>query len=454
MVTEEREKQSTADKTTEKIIMEITLTYSLTDQNNEELESGEGSAVLTKEQLILYPNLASLITITYQDILEINQRNYKLEITLISKDKLFLSKLGSKYDDFTDNLSVLYSQLLIKHLLMEEQLKISALEGELAYINQLTQKPKTAQCQLRLYETALVILTANGEITRIPYSIISETKQENYSLFLTLEHGEQYVLKKMGRNFDSFITNFFELNNQLLQKTQSLLKQVLPQANPLQIRKLSQLLRDGKCAAKNKIDQISPQIWSGLEQQIFIGGLEQEYRFLKKLGQKEKICIGIKRGLLGDLTGEYIWLLVPIYSLDSSQPGNAIALEAASTAKGQGGMATYFFKITDRQNYKNFSKLEDLEKQVDELIQTINHCLLTINFRREPIYLSENDLAKPQHSKYKTAINRLPQLQKLRSLFLGRIIHSSQSQWEKDTLDLLSFNISTTNDLEHWKKTK
>jgi hypothetical protein len=74
----------------------------------------------------------------------------------------------------------------------------------------------------------------------------------------------------------------------------------------------------------------------------------------------------MKRGLMGDLTGEYIWFLVPIFSIDSVQPGNAIAMEATSNEGS--GKATYFFRITDPQQYLNkFKNLEELKSAVDKV---------------------------------------------------------------------------------------
>jgi hypothetical protein len=88
----------------------------------------------------------------------------------------------------------------------------------------------------------------------------------------------------------------------------------------------------------------------------------------------------------GDLTEEYIWFLIPIYSTYPSEPGNAIAME--STAGEGKGRATYFFRILSRAEYSCFEKLEDLDKAADSSLATINKCMIAVNFRREPIYIS------------------------------------------------------------------
>jgi hypothetical protein len=77
--------------------------------------------------------------------------------------------------------------------------------------------------------------------------------------------------------------------------------------------------------------------------------------------------------------------------------------------------------------------------------------MLSINFRREPIYLSEKKLKEPQYQKYVYSIHRLPELRDLRGLFIDRVVHSSKEQWKKDVTDLLEFNVRSNDDNEKWK---
>jgi len=148
-----------------------------------------------------------------------------------------------------------------------------------------------------------------------------------------------------------------------------------------------------------------------------------------------------KARLLGDLTGEYIWFLIPIYSTNSKEPGNAVAMETISGEGEGGGKATYFFRIVSRKDYPNFKNIEELHLEVDNFIRRINRCMLAINFRREPIYLPDERLKEPQYQKYQFAIAKIPELQTLRKLFIGRVIHSSPEQWKQDVMDLLRFNV-------------
>lgn len=192
------------------------------------------------------------------------------------------------------------------------------------------------------------------------------------------------------------------------------------------------------------VEALSPQLWEQLVGHLDTAGVREEYDFLASLGQADRVSIGIKRGLMGDLTGEYVWFLVPIYSDDPTQPGNAIVMEAAS---GEGeGRATYVFRMLSRAEYARRQGLAQLHAAADRALANTNRCMQAVNFRREPIYLSERRLAEPQYAHYRYALKKLPALRELRRLFVGRVMHSTPAQWQDDIMDLLRFNVSVDDD--------
>jgi hypothetical protein len=54
--------------------------------------------------------------------------------------------------------------------------------------------------------------------------------------------------------------------------------------------------------------------------------------------------------------------------------------------------------------------------------------LLQLNFRREPIYLSEEQIRTGQYARYRVALRKLDHLRWARRAFLGRAIHNAS--WE------------------------
>ena len=386
----------------ETIIMECPLNYYLGDENGREIASGDAQVRLGEENISILPKFGEVLFISYRDIFEVSDKDYKIYLALSSGEKLILSNLGYKYEDFLRYLSKLRNEMLLKDMLMQETLKKSGVEAEFIYYDENEAELQKGKCEPRLYETAMVIIPERGEIFRIPYSSLSKINEEDYALSLEMESGRKLIISRMGAQFTSFTTTLSRLINELSVKVQSSLKELLPHANPLVLRQAARFMKEGRAARRSDIESISPELWKEMENKLDVMGLKEEYNFLKSLSQKEKICIGLKRGLLGDLTGKYIWFLIPIYDTDAKKPGNAIALEAASGEDG--GKATYFFRLVSRKEYPNFENMEDLHHEADNFIKKVNRCMLAINFRREPIYLPDEKLDDSRYQKYKLSL--------------------------------------------------
>lgn len=432
-------------------MMECNLSYKLIDVNDQVFESSdETEASLSEERLRLKAPFGETLSVPYRDILVLSGSDYKIQVTIKSGDKLILYNLGYRYEDFLRELSKHHNAIILKDMLIQEKPKKSDIEGVFSFLDENGEQKYGGACELQIYETAIVIIPEMGEIIRVPHSYIKEISEEDYTLIIETEFGEKIKLSMLGANFNTLKRALTKMMHELISKSQSALKQLLPDANPLIIRKAARVMREGKAARRADIESISHELWKELEKKLTVLGIKEEYEYLKLLSQQDKICIGLKRGLMGDLTGEYIWFLIPIYSTETGKLGNAVAMEA-TTGEG-GGKATYFFRIVSRKEYPRYADIEELHEDVDDLISTINRCMLEINFRREPIYLQDESLQEPRYARYRYAVERMPALRTLRRLFIGRVSHLSSEQWRKDVMDLLRFNIEADEDDVKWKK--
>jgi hypothetical protein len=82
------------------------------------------------------------------------------------------------------------------------------------------------------------------------------------------------------------------------------------------------------------------------------------------------------------------------------------------------------------------ARFEASEKCMDLLTAALQD----INFRREPIYLRDDQLADPKYSRYRFSIIIMPSLRELRQRFIGRVPHTSPEEWAARVDDLLAFN--------------
>lgn len=468
----------------EKILLECSMSYLLLDENGNQAATGDCKGRISKEYLTVLPKFGDILPFHFRLIKEIQTGDYRITLPLFSKEALVLSKMGYCYEDFQRILREARNEVIIKDLLMNEAVKKTDVDMEFAYYNSNGNESQKGPGKIRLYETGLVVLPQNGEFLRVPYSDIIGVSEDDYSIKVDTETGGHFVFQKMGSEFDPLVKAFSDIINELQSEAVSSAKALFPGIDSISLRKIAALMKEGKAVKRSDIEAINSRLWQEMEKKIADAGLNDYYTFLKELGCQEKTAIGFKRGLMGELTGEYIWFLMPIYGTSEKGYGNAIALEAAEKAgkaapsetaedtaaakvaqnpiaeeplevgvKEGTGRATYFFRIVSRNEHQNIQAFQQFDSAVDTLIKTINRCMLDINFRREPIYISDEKLDEAEYTKYKIAIQKIPSLQILRDLYVGRIIHSSPEQWKNDVMELLRFNTVTQNDSDKWKKT-
>ena len=431
--------------------MECDLGYKLTDQSGNEFEgSEEAAAKLTNEALRIEPTFGETLSVPYRDILELAGSDYRIHVSLSSGDTLTLFNLGYRYEDFLREFSGHRNDVILKDMLVQKKPKLAGIDAVFSYIDENGEERQGGDCELRFYETAIVIVPEMGEIVRVPHSYVQGIREDDYTLIVETEFGEQIRLSMMGAKYNQVKNALNRMTHELIAKSQATLKQLLPGANPMVIRKVARVMREGKAARRIDIESISGDLWKELEGKLSALGVKEEYEYLKSLSQEERMCIGFKRDLMGELTGEYVWFLIPIYGTDPRKPGNAVAMEAAS-AEG-GGKATYFFRIVSREEYPGYEDISDLHDVYEELLETINRCMLEINFRREPIYLPDESLKDPRYARYRYAVDRMPSLRTLRRLFIGRVSHRTREQWREDVLDLLKFNVEAKEDGLKWMR--
>ncbi|MFA6897154.1 MAG: hypothetical protein WCQ96_02635 [Patescibacteria group bacterium] len=434
-----------------KPVMEVQLEYFYVDADGRE-EKKKALAKITDDELHLCPELGEPLRVSLREITNISEADYRISLELGPKEKIVLSELGYQYEDFLRAFMKVHNRRIAKDMLMDEPIKISGIEAEFFYADGSGQGLQKGNAELIIYETALLVIPVPGDFIRIPFGNISGIEEGDCRLVIKTVSGNALTLTKLGEQFDLFKKTISEGINDLSEKNQEFFKELVPGADASLLRKVSQVMKDGQAVERGTLISVSSELFSALEKKIEDFGMKEEYGYLSSIADKEKISLGSKQGLMGDLTGNYFWFLIPIYDLDNKKPGNAIAMEA-TTATGT-GKSTYFFRILPRRKYRDVKNITTLRQEVDGLIEIINKAMIDINFRREPIYLSDEKLSEPQYFKYKIAVEKIPNLRILRALFIGRVAHHSVEQWQADVNDLLAFNVTETDDSKKWENAR
>jgi hypothetical protein len=487
----------------------------------DKIAEGEALILVNNEEIIISQQFKEPYIIKLIDILEINPADYKVILPINPNGKLIISELGYEFENFNRILKDARNEILAEYLLMEEKVIRKNIKAEFSYSEAGGTTVQSGNCNIIIYETGISILPENGRLVRMAYCEITDVSEGDYKIIISSESGQKMELSKMGYEFDSFRKAFSDTINTLDMFAQNLIMELDPSLDTLTVRSLARLLRDGKAAMKKDIEKYSLQVWKSLEKKIEKAGVMPEYNYLKSISKENQIAIGLKQGLMGSLTSDYIWFLMPVYGTDPKKPGNTIAMEAVpveqekkengkniqaagvndiakmakdlqknmmanleagkemlmnagktketadaveTTAAAEdqktesdgesAGKATYFFKILNRSDYSNPANLANLEPEIDRLIKKINKAMISINFRREPIYIEDDDLYDPKNAKYRFAISKISELRDLREKFIGRVIHLNFKSWKASIEELLKFNVTSTEEKERFKKSK
>jgi hypothetical protein len=463
--------------------MEVTVNYKLYDDKSNIKNEGEARATLDKQYLTLTVMFGEPLLFSYTDIIGISDYDYKVDLFLTSKEKLNLWGFGYQYEDFLFQLYKLRNELMLKYLLIDESLLKGGFEAKYKQLDPNGQTNQTGNCEIRLYDTAIVVLPQKSDPIRLPYCYITNVNKQDYTLKITNEFLEKIEFTQLGQNFDPLAKALSDALNKMILRTQENIKELIPEATPLAINKIASSMKDGRAAKRKEIEIQSQDFWRRLEKKIDEAGITKEYEFLNSLAARNQVCVGIKRGLMGDLTGTYIWMMFPLLKSGTNRLSNTIAIEAFNTQENTGEDkkqqmilentvseteeetsqnpdeeqkpattgATYFFRTMGRKEYAQ-TKDEDLIIELENFTKNINRAMIDVNFRREPIFLSDEQLDSTKYVQYRFAITRIPSLKMLRSLFIGRVIHSSPEQWKSNVASLLAFNTKSLDDSEKWKK--
>jgi len=430
-------------------ILELLGSIVLQNERGIQISETPAKIVLDKENFSIFPEKWGTYIFSYREIIDLTPEDYQLKLSLGKGQELQISKLGYQYEDFVRIFIKLRNEALLKDLLFQETLKKSGIEADFMYLDKSGAEKQRGKAEFKFYQTSLVILPERGELLRVCFSDILETKSEDFKIIITDEVGEKFIILKLGEKFDLFKETLSGCLNEISLNIQNFIKGIWPEIDFLTLNEISKLIKEGKAVNKRDVEEVSPEFFKKLEMALMKTEVKEEYEFLKSIGEQDKIYIGFKKGLMGGLTGDYFWFFVPIYSEDKSKPGNVVAFETAG--EKETGRATYFFRILGRKEYREADKVK-IDGQIDDLISKINRGLSAINFRREPIYLPEEKLDESEYVKYKFSMAKIPEIKLMRELFIGRVIHRDNEQWQEDVKNLLEFNAISKDDKEKWQK--
>ncbi len=358
-----------------------------------------------KTSAVLFPDSVTFnapgfsSTVKLNTIDGVSAKDYRVYVKISGGD-ITLSMIGHLYEDFALKFIRAYNEVVFSDALMKESVHFEA-DGR--YISP---ENETGHAVFRICETALVILPDTHGLARIPFGMIANTSLSPYRFEITDKLGRRFVIQKLGQITDPFMKAYETRLSELIKQTRGRLSEISPVDDAL-----ASLLMEGMVAKLSDVRQTAPRFAEAVDEKLASSDLSQEYGYLKSISSD--LAIGVKRGLMGELTGESVIILAPVFDK------NIIFMESL----GDTAAATYAFKLSAEGSFS--------AAQWDDFLLRFNYSMLSVNFRREPIYLSEEALGSEKYVQYNQALRRVPGLLKLRESFAGRVIHSGFESWKK-----------------------
>jgi hypothetical protein len=383
------------DETEEiKPLITAQMTVSLARQTHEKV-----TVQLFDDQLVFCkPDFSR--TLRLGSLLAVHAADYSVTVSTGQGD-IVLSMIGYLYEDFSHKFIRAFNEVIYKQLLMKEAAHFEAL-GQ--YISP---SGETVQAVFRICETALVILPETHMLVRVPFCMIADVLVEPYRFTVTDRLGRVFVLQKLGRLTDPFLREYNKRISELRKQTRDKLSEIAPVDDAL-----ADLLMEGMIVPLADVSAMSPSFADALQSRLEASEIAPEFAYLQSLSDGG-MAVGIKRGLMGELTGETIHTLTPVFEK------NAVILESL----GEGAAATYVFRMS--------ADGSALCSDWRQWLLAFNDSMLAVNYRREPIYLSEEALKADKYENYRGALQRSEGLKTLRMLFAGRAAHTGFESWEK-----------------------
>ncbi len=316
--------------------------------------------------------------------------NYRMIVRHKAGD-ITLSMIGHLYEDFVRYFISAFNEIVFHESLMSETVHFEA-KGQ--YVSP---TGETSSAVFRVCETALAVLPETHALVRVPFCLMADIKNEPYRLTITEKRGKSHVLQKLGFATDDFLREFAKREKELLKLTKERLQTIAPVSDAL-----AKLMMEGLVVPARQIRDISAPFADALDAKL-LEQIPDEYGYLKSVSGA--LAVGIKRGLMGALTGESIILLASV--------GNKVIMESL----GEAAAATYVFDMG--------------QTPWEAFLPAFNESMLAVNFRREPIYMSDEALASEKHEAYRNAIVRCPALGTLRKQYLGRVAHGGFDAWQR-----------------------
>jgi hypothetical protein len=453
--------------------------YQYLERDGRPLQEGACRVQFDAQTFTLTPESGAPLAFDLGDLDSVVAAEWEIRLALFTGRSIVLRQFAKAYDKLAQGLLEAYRERAIRCLLLEDMAEVARFTGqfELAAPGEAT---RSGPAEFRVYKSNLAVLASASPPFQWRLADIDAVRFDaaNYVVILESDSG-QLKVSRLAKRTEEFIRCVRDTMNAVAAACAQALHAAFPFLDPDQLQSLAALLREGGSAPVARLAKIDPRMPAALAAHAVDKDLQPYYEWLlartaapllyagfKLIRPEEESsgsgaaagpgagtaapdAAGEKADTAAPLPGEdtsgavdadaagpqaLYWFFFPLAERGSAESANAVAWEANAS----GGRATYFFRLMDAGQASKLKDPASAASAVDAALRRLNRGLALLNFRRRPIYLSDDELAMdPRYHRYAIAARRMPELRELRANFVGRAIHSSPDSWQAQVESIL-----------------
>ena len=407
----------------------------------------------------LVPDSGAPIVFDLGDLDAVVAADYELRLPLYTGSVILLRQFGKVYETLCHNLLEAFRQRTLQCLLLEDLKEVARFDGNFDLTAAAT-TPRAGAAEFRLFKSNLAALPVASQGFQWRLADVDSVTFDPDRYEITLRAGQD-VLKasKLGRRTEEFAASAKDAISALAAESAQALHSAFPFLTPEQLQATSALLREGHSASVARLTAINPKFPAGLAANAVDHDLKPFYDDLLTRTAKDALFAGFKlirpedsgegesgtgsrtedagadssSGSDGNGPETLYWFYFPIAG--KKGPANLVAWEASS----RGGRATYFFRLVDSASEADLADPARSPATMEAALRRLDRVLGMLNFRRRPIYLSDDELERDaKFNRYAIAARRIPELREVRAAFVGRAVHSSLEAWQGQVKAILA----------------
>lgn len=378
------------------------------DESGAALNEGSCQVSFDAETCTVTPSSGIPLAFDLGDVDRVAPAEWELRLALYTGRTVLLRQFGAAFGRMSEELLAAWRDRTVRCLLLEDLEEVGRFNGTAS----------GAPAEIRISKSNLAVLPVAAAPVQWRLAEVDSVSFDDATYTVTLSSGsERLMIGKLAKKTEEFREKLGATLDALRTHEAEALHAAFPFLNPDQLQRLVATMPEGRSARLAALAAIHPKLPEALIARAVGERLKPYFDVLRARAPGDSLMTGFKFIRPDEEEGE---AEEPDEQPDQAQPlffwfffpmAGKLAWEATTGS----GRATYFFRAPGT---------------VEEAVTHLTRGLALVNFRREPVYLSDDSLEQQQrYHRYAIGARKLPDLRALRSAFLGRAIHSSLEAW-------------------------